>query len=418
MRGKESEARDAALKRAELDLARDIAEGSLERFGAGMTIDDALARLRGDAGSLFANDGVIWDVASFGDPDEAMTISKVLNSHGIRSGVFHHKLVFKHADIALILEDLGLVEKPSVEDGRASQGSEGAFAPVVSENLDTPQSAGSGVNAPYIDSDMGSARVTPAAPIRGKRLNSSHASRIPHVPADTSSVSRSELIAENEAAVQSIRCHAFAGSQAVFSRPVLSDADRSELLERVASLRDERDVPALSNPLRVPESLSHLLGFDAPAVPKSFAGRFVKICLQLLLIYAVCLAGEQIADMIPLGIPGNIVSMGLLLAFLISGVIRMESISLAADFLLDHMAVFFIPAAVAIMGSFDLIAPNLLKLLFVCLVTTVLVFFTTSFTVSTVMNLMARRSVATGDSVSASSDPTAPSSDNAAAKEF
>ena len=389
----------AALKQAELDLARDIAEGGLEHFGAGMTIDDALARLRGDAGSQFANDGVIWDVASFGDPDEAMTISKVLNSHGIRSGVFHHKLVFKQADIALILEDLGLAEKPSVEDAPAPRDSEEAAASVVSEgpegSPEGSQSAGSGVDSPCADSDGGSARVAPGAPAREKRQSS------PRVSTGTGSISRSELIAENEAAIEAIRRNAAATVPT--GRPVLSEADRSELLERIASMRDEGDVPALSSPLRVPESLSHLLGFDAPAVPKTFAGRFLKICLQLLLIYAVCLAGEHIADMIPLGIPSNIMSMGLLLAFLISGVIRMESISLAADFLLDHMAVFFIPAAVAIMGSFDLIAPNLLKLLFVCLVTTVLVFFATSFTVSTVMNLMARH--AAGGEAPASEDP-------------
>ena len=105
---------------------------------------------------------------------------------------------------------------------------------------------------------------------------------------------------------------------------------------------------------------------------------------------AVGLAGQRIADVLPLGIPGNICSMVLLLLFLVSGVIRMGSIKDAADFLLDNMAVFFIPAAVAIMGSFDLLAGNILKLVAICLITTVLVFFVTSFTVSTVANLMAR----------------------------
>ena len=84
----------------------------------------------------------------------------------------------------------------------------------------------------------------------------------------------------------------------------------------------------------------------------------------------------------------------------------MESISLAADFLLDHMAVFFVPAAVSIMGSFDLIAPNLAKLLAVCLITTVLVFFVTSFTVATVMNVMAKH----GHGMPVSASPTESSS--------
>ena len=403
IRGRARGKRDAALKQAELDLARDIAEGRLQRFGAGMTIDDALSRLRGDAGSRFANDGVLWDVAAFDDPDEAMTVSKVLNSHGIRSGVFHHKLVFKQADVARILDELGLSGQPSTEGAAVEQGAERADASPAEHDR-----VASDTDNPHPDVEQTVPAAESSAVGRQEERGGSRGRRVSGAPAlsfpsfrDTDAKSRSELLAENEAAVEAIRRNAAVAVAP--GRPVLSETDRLELLERIASMRDEGDVPALSSPLRVPESLSHLLGFDAPAVPKTFAGRFLKICLQLLLIYAVCLAGEHIAGMIPLGIPGNIMSMGLLLAFLVSGVIRMESISLAADFLLDHMAVFFIPAAVAIMGSFDLIAPNLLKLLLVCLVTTVLVFFATSFTVSTVMNLMARR--APGEQAPASEGP-------------
>lgn len=116
-----------------------------------------------------------------------------------------------------------------------------------------------------------------------------------------------------------------------------------------------------------------------------------RIVLQLALIWAVCLAGEKVADVLPVDVPGNICAMVLLLVFLISGVIRMESISEAADFLLDNMAVFFIPAAVAIMGSVDILAGSIIKLVVICLITTVLVFFVTSFTVSAVAGLLARR---------------------------
>ena len=116
-----------------------------------------------------------------------------------------------------------------------------------------------------------------------------------------------------------------------------------------------------------------------------------RVFLQLSLIVCICLAGEKIADVLPIDVPSNICSMIVLLVFLVSGVLKMDSISEGADFLLDHMSIFFIPAAVAIMGSFDLIAGNIIKLVLICLITTVLVFFVTSFTVSTVMNLMVRR---------------------------
>ena len=126
------------------------------------------------------------------------------------------------------------------------------------------------------------------------------------------------------------------------------------------------------------------------------ARRAARIFLQISLIVCVCLAGERLADALPIDVPGNICSMIVLLVFLITGTLKMETISDGADFLLDHMSIFFIPAAVAIMGSFNLIADNVVKLVLICLITTVLVFFVTSFTVSTMMNLMTRHEAREG----------------------
>ena len=67
----------------------------------------------------------------------------------------------------------------------------------------------------------------------------------------------------------------------------------------------------------------------------------------------------------------------------------MECISDAADFLLDNMAIFFVPAAVAVMGIFSQIEDVVIKLVLITFLTTIIVFFVTSFTVSTVANLMA-----------------------------
>lgn len=117
----------------------------------------------------------------------------------------------------------------------------------------------------------------------------------------------------------------------------------------------------------------------------------MHVFLELALIVTICLAGEKLSELLPIDVPSNICSMIVLLVFLVSGVLKMDSIAEGADFLLDHMSIFFIPAAVAIMGSFDLLAGNIIKLVVICLITTVLVFFVTSFTVSTVMNLMMRR---------------------------
>lgn len=155
-------------------------------------------------------------------------------------------------------------------------------------------------------------------------------------------------------------------------------------------LRTERHelfgIPVPQNPHEA-EVVAHL----ARRTAKRKAKKATRIVLELGLILAICLAGQQVSDLLPFDMPSNICSMIILLVFLVSGVLRMDNISDGADFLLDHMSVFFIPAAVAIMGSFDLLAGNIVKLIVICLITTVLAFFVTSLTVSTVMNLMMRR---------------------------
>ena len=200
-------------------------------------------------------------------------------------------------------------------------------------------------------------------------------------------------------------------------RPGVNDAvglaavDEEAVEQEEAREGSPTAAPTLQSPLRV-NPLVHGTGVlqRAYSLPFSetvvnFIRKTCRIALQLGLILAICFTGEKLSGVLPIDIPSNICSMVLLLVFLISGVVRMDSISEAADFLLDHMAVFFIPAAVAIMGSFDLLAGNIVKLVVICLITTVLVFFVTSFTVSTVANLMARRTIR---AQAASPAPSAP----------
>jgi holin-like protein len=160
--------------------------------------------------------------------------------------------------------------------------------------------------------------------------------------------------------------------------------------------RKSASSPELQSPLRVNElkpgtaKIQRLYARPLAETVVAWLRKAFRIILQLGLILAICLAGEKISEILPFDFPSNICSMLLLLLFLVTGVLKMENISDAANFLLDNMAVFFIPAAVAIMGSFDLLAGNIAKLVVICLITTVLVFFVTSYTVSGVAKLMER----------------------------
>lgn len=61
-------------------------------------------------------------------------------------------------------------------------------------------------------------------------------------------------------------------------------------------------------------------------------------------------------------IPGSVLGMLLLLAGLIVGVVRFEWVSEAAELLLSHMALLFVPVGVALMLYFELISSQWLPI--------------------------------------------------------
>lgn len=74
------------------------------------------------------------------------------------------------------------------------------------------------------------------------------------------------------------------------------------------------------------------------------------------LLLAFQFVGEVISALLVLPVPGSVVGMGLLLVALAWGIVRVEWLQAAADLLLSHMALFFVPAGVGVMVHFDLIA--------------------------------------------------------------
>lgn len=113
----------------------------------------------------------------------------------------------------------------------------------------------------------------------------------------------------------------------------------------------------------------------------------MKIMLQVAIIFTICLFGEGISSILPINMPGSVVSMILLFLLLLSKVVKEENIKETADFFLKNMAFFFIPAGVAIMEYFDLIKDKIFAFLLVCIITTVLTFAATAWTVIGVIRL-------------------------------
>ena len=115
-----------------------------------------------------------------------------------------------------------------------------------------------------------------------------------------------------------------------------------------------------------------------------------RILLQIGVILAFAAAGEWIAAILPVAVPPSIVAMALLLLLLFCGALRLEQVEDTADFFLKNMGFFFIPVNVSIMKSYRLISDNLFKFLFLIVVTTLITFAATGWTVQAVMRLQNR----------------------------
>jgi len=90
--------------------------------------------------------------------------------------------------------------------------------------------------------------------------------------------------------------------------------------------------------------------------------------------------GEVLARGLGLPIPGNVLGMGLLLIALLLGWIEEGWIRDAAELLLSHMALLFVPAGVGVMVYFDLLRREWLAILIALVVSTFVVMAVTGWT--------------------------------------
>ena len=99
----------------------------------------------------------------------------------------------------------------------------------------------------------------------------------------------------------------------------------------------------------------------------------MKYIRQLLLILLVTFIGEVLKYLIPLPIPASIYGLLLLLAALLTGVIRLEAVKDTAKFLIEIMPLMFIPAAVGLLDSWAALSDIFLEVIVITVVSTVLV---------------------------------------------
>lgn len=99
----------------------------------------------------------------------------------------------------------------------------------------------------------------------------------------------------------------------------------------------------------------------------------MKFIRQLSVIFSISLIAELMEYLIPLPVAASVYGLVLMLTGLITGIVRLEQVEDAADFLVEIMPVLFIPPTVSIMTSFEVLSQLLIPITVISVVSTILV---------------------------------------------
>ena len=99
----------------------------------------------------------------------------------------------------------------------------------------------------------------------------------------------------------------------------------------------------------------------------------MRLMRQFGIIAAMTCIGELMHYFIPLPVPGSIYGLLLMLAALMTGIVKLEQVRETAEFLIDAMPLMFIPAGVGLMTAWSQLRQILLPVTIITFVSTVAV---------------------------------------------
>lgn len=111
----------------------------------------------------------------------------------------------------------------------------------------------------------------------------------------------------------------------------------------------------------------------------------MKLLRQFLIILLLSLVGEGLHALLPLPVPASVYGLVLMLLCLCTGILRLDQVERASDFLIEIMPVMFVPAAVGLTESWEQLRPVMVPVLVIMVLTTVLVMVVTGHVTQFVM---------------------------------
>ena len=103
----------------------------------------------------------------------------------------------------------------------------------------------------------------------------------------------------------------------------------------------------------------------------------MKYIKQSAVILGITWVGDWMSETLPLPVPAGVYGLFLMLILFCTGVLRVEQVEEAGNFLLDIMPVLFVPAAVGLMESYEQIQRVLAPMMVICVVSTIVVMVVT-----------------------------------------
>lgn len=117
----------------------------------------------------------------------------------------------------------------------------------------------------------------------------------------------------------------------------------------------------------------------------------MKIIKQVGLIFGICWLSQVIEYWLPFAFPASVIGMVFLLICLITGILKIEHIQEKSNFLLANMTFFFIPAGVSMINYFELLKNNIVQIAAISIISTIITFVVTAYSVTWTIKWMNRR---------------------------
>lgn len=111
----------------------------------------------------------------------------------------------------------------------------------------------------------------------------------------------------------------------------------------------------------------------------------MNIIKQIFTIVMFSFLGEFVSMLLPFSVPGSVSGMILLFITLHFNFIKMEQVEDVGDWLVNNMAIFFVPAGIGLMTNFDVIGAIWWQLIIIVLVSATLMMWFVGFVVQFVM---------------------------------